>query len=216
MTQSRHVSSESLLLRSLLSPVVSLLYLASAHSNLAFNGLAEAAMAFFWRCAGVLARITLPSLPLLSCPCCRRCAGIVTKLAFKSPAGAVLAFAGVALAFCLHCAGVIACIMLSSLPPALCQHRCHCHAGAFALLCWHCCPRRLCIAASIANWHLPSHEAVATCAGVIASIAPPSLPALCRHCCPHLAGVFALVALASPPSSHPSCLQHHKLASAQS
>ncbi len=117
-----------------MSPVASSLYPALAHSNLAFNGLAKAAMAFFWRCAGVLARIALASLPASSCPCHRHCTSIVTKLAFKGPAGAALAFAGVALAFHPHCAGVIASIVLLSLLPALCQCQCLCHVGAFALV----------------------------------------------------------------------------------
>jgi hypothetical protein len=142
--------------------------------------------------------------------------GVVAKLAFKSPAGAVLAFAGIVLVFCLHCAGVIASIVLLLLLPALRRRHCPCCVGTFALLRWHHCPRRLCVVASIANWHLPSHEAVATCAGVIASIAPSSLLALHRHCHPCCAGIFALVALASLPSSHLHCRQHHKLASVQS
>ncbi len=72
----------------------------------------------FWRCAGVLACIALASLPAWSCLCHRCCAGVVAKLAFESLASAVLVFAGVALAFCLHCAGVIACIVLLLLLPA--------------------------------------------------------------------------------------------------
>jgi hypothetical protein len=89
---------------------------------------------FFWRCAGVLACIALASLSALSCPCCRRCNGVVTKLAFEGPASAALAFASVALAFRPHCAGIIASIVLLSLLLAL---RWHCHpwrAGVFALI----------------------------------------------------------------------------------
>ena len=100
----------------------------------AFNGLAEAAMAFFWRCAGVLARIALALLPASSCPCCRRCTGVVAEMAFEGPAGAALAFAGVALAFCPHCAGVIASIVLLSLLLALHRHHWLRCASAFALL----------------------------------------------------------------------------------
>jgi hypothetical protein len=91
-------------------------------------------MAFFWRCAGVLARIALASLSASSCPCCWCCAGVVAKLAFKGPAGAALAFAGIALAFCLHCAGVIAIIVLLSLLPAFRRHHCPRCVGAFALV----------------------------------------------------------------------------------
>jgi hypothetical protein len=99
-------------------PVASSLYPASAHSDSAFNGLAKAAMAFLQHCAGVLARIALTSLPASSCPCCRRCASVVAKLAFEGPAGGALAFAGIALAFCPHSAGVITSFVLLS----LCRH----------------------------------------------------------------------------------------------
>jgi hypothetical protein len=81
---------------------------------------------------------------------------------------------------------------------------------------WHCCPYRLCIAASITNWRLPRHKTVATHTGVIASIAPLLLPMLHRHHPPCCAGVGALVALALPLLAHPRCRPHHKLASAQS
>jgi hypothetical protein len=134
MTQSRHLAGEASLLRSSLSPVALLLYPASAHSNLAFDGLAKAAMVFFQCCAGILACIALASSPASSCPRCRHCTGIVAKLAFEGPAGAALAFAGVALAFRPHPAGVIASIVLLLLLPALRRH-CHpWHAGVFALI----------------------------------------------------------------------------------
>jgi hypothetical protein len=134
ITQSQHINGEVSLSRSTSPPVALLLYLALAHSILAFHGLAEAAMAFFWRCAGVLARIALASLPASSCPCCRRCAELVAKLAFEGLAGAALAFAGVVLAFRPHCTGVIASIVLLSLLPALHRrHRPHC-MGALALV----------------------------------------------------------------------------------
>ncbi len=48
MMQSQHIAGEALLSRSLLLPMALLLYPASAHSNLAFDGLAKAAMAFFF------------------------------------------------------------------------------------------------------------------------------------------------------------------------
>jgi hypothetical protein len=47
MMQLQHVIGEASLSRSMLSPVALLLYLALAHSNLAFDGLAKATMAFF-------------------------------------------------------------------------------------------------------------------------------------------------------------------------
>jgi hypothetical protein len=124
---------------------------------------------------------------------------------------------------CWHCAGVLAHIVPASLPTLRCCCCRHC-AGVIAivvraplpLLRGHCCPCCLLVATRIANWHLPSHKAVAIRAGVITSIAPSSLPALHRHCCPCRTGVFALVALALLPLSHPRCCQHHELASAQS
>ncbi len=73
----------------------------------------------FWRCAGVLAPIALASLPASSCPCHQHCASVVAKLAFEGPASAALAFAGIALVFFPHRAGVIASIVLLSLLPAL-------------------------------------------------------------------------------------------------
>jgi hypothetical protein len=134
MMQLQHVAGEASLSCSSFLPVALMLYPASAHSDLAFDSLAEASMAFFQCCAGILARIALASLPASSCPCCQHCAGIVAKLAFKGPAGAALAFAGVALAFCPHPAGVIASIVLSLLLPAL-RRRCHPRrVGIFALI----------------------------------------------------------------------------------
>jgi hypothetical protein len=134
MTQLQHVVSEALLWCSTLLPVALLLYPVLAHSNLAFNGLAKAAMAFFWCCAGVLARIALASLPASSCPCHWHCTSVFAELAFEGPAGVVLAFAGIALAFCPHHAGVIASIVLLSLLPVLRRCHCPCHVGAFALV----------------------------------------------------------------------------------
>jgi hypothetical protein len=136
MTQSQHIAGEASLSCSSLSPMALLLYPASAHSNLAFNGLAKAAMAFFQCCAGVLTCIALASLPASSCPCCRRFAGIVAKLAFEGPASAALAFAGVVLAFPPRSAGIIASIVLLLSLLAL-RRRCRpWRAG----LCLHCAP----------------------------------------------------------------------------
>ncbi len=210
-----------------------LLYPESAHSDFGLrrsgrgsNGILLALS----RCpcphrTGVIASIKLFLLLALRWRCCR--------VALQGPAGAAQAFASIALAFCLHPAGVIASIMLLSMSPALCQHHCHvagrfcsCCAGifvpiAFALYqhcnlasaqsqnsrdtclrhcqhraivvagnCRHCCPRHTGIfalvvlvlptsaylrCASITNWHLPSHDAVATCAGE-ASLLRSSLP----------------------------------------
>jgi hypothetical protein len=124
---------------------------------------------------------------------------------------------------CQRCAGILARIVLASLPTLRCLHCWRC-AGIIALvvrallpsLHWHCCPRCLCVAASIANWHLPSHKAVATCIGIITSIEPLLLPELRQHHCPCRAAVFAFVTLALLTLSQPCHRQHHKVASAQS
>jgi hypothetical protein len=113
-----------------------------------------------------------------------------------------------------HCAGIITNIALSLLP-ALLWHHCPRCVGAFALVALALLPCCLRVTTSIANWHLPN-QAVATCAGVIASIAPLSLLASCWHHCPCCVGIFAPVALVLLPLAHPRCRQHHELASAQS
>jgi hypothetical protein len=145
MTQLQHVAREALLLSSLSLPVALLLYPLLVYGNLAFNGLAEAAMVFFWHCAGVLAHIALASLPVSSCPCCQSCAGIVAELAFTGPDNVVLVFAGIALAssptlcwgHCQHRAVVVvAGVASASLPLArghLCSH-CTPLAVVFTLL----------------------------------------------------------------------------------
>jgi hypothetical protein len=163
MMQLRHVVSEALLWCSTLSPVAFSLYPALAHRNLAFDGLAKAAMALFFG-------VALVSLPPLHWHHCQRQAVLVTSIApallpswplkvrpvprWRLPA-LRLCFSRIALASlpascccpcCRRCASVIALVMWALLP----------------LLRWYHCPRCLRIAASIANWH----------AGVIASIAP--------------------------------------------
>ncbi len=203
------VAGEALLLRSLSSPVALLLYPALAHSDLAFDGLAKAAMAFFWRCAGVLARIALASLPASSCPRCRCCTGVVAELAFEGLAGAALAFAGVALALCPHHAGVIASIVLLSLLQALCWRHCPCCVGAFALVALallplspsHC--RQHCKLASAQSrsscdtcWCHCQH-----CAIVVAGVALALLPLSCRHLCHCHAGIAALGTPVLPSAS---------------
>jgi hypothetical protein len=211
MTQSRHVIGEALLWCSMLSPVALLLYPASAHSDLAFDGLAKAAMAFFWRCTGVLARIALASLPASSCPHCRHCASIVAKLAFEGLAGAALAFAGVALAFFLHCAGVISSIVLLSLLPALHQRHHPRHVGPFALVMLALLPslplrcrqhRELASAQSQSSrdtrWRHCQH-----CAIVVAGVVPASLPLSRGRLCLCPTGVASLGIPALPPASQP-------------
>ncbi len=207
----------------MLSPVALLLYPAFAHSDLAFDGLAKAAMAFFWRCAGVFTHIALASLPASSCPCCRRCTSVVAELAFEGPAGTALVFAGIALAFYPHCAGIITSIVLLSLLPVLCWRHCPCHMGTFALVALallpllpSCCHQHLELASaqlqSSCNmrWRHCQHRAI-----VVASVEPESLPLLlgCHH--PRCAGVATLqhtcVAASItnwPPASHDTVVTH--------
>jgi hypothetical protein len=214
MTQLRHVLGEASLWCSTLLLMALLLYTASAYSNLAFNGLVKAAMAFFLHCAGVLAHIALASLPASSCPCCRCCASVVAELAFKGPAGAALAFAGVALTFLPHHAGVIASIVLLSLSPALRRHHCPCHMGAFALVVLASMPlsplgcrqhRELASAQSQSScdtcWRHCQH-----CAIVVVGVAPALLPLSHGRLCPRPAGVAALGIPELPPASQ-TCLR---------
>ncbi len=115
---------------------------------LAFDGLAKAAMAFYWHCAGVLARIALGSLPASSCPCCWCCVGVVAELAFE-----VRPVPRKHLRLCF------ARIPLASLPASCC---CPCHQR---------------------------------CAGIIA--------VLRGRFCPCHAGIFIIIAFASPPALRP-------------
>jgi hypothetical protein len=170
MMQSRHIVGEALLLHSTLSPVALSLYLALAHSDLAFNDLAKAAMAFLRHCAGVLACIALASLPA------SLVAGVAPALLLSWLSKVQPLPRWRLLVLRSH----FACIALASLPALCCHPCCRRCAGVIALiawallrlLCWHHCPPCHCIAASIANWRMPCHKAVATCAGIIASIAP--------------------------------------------
>jgi hypothetical protein len=197
------------LLCSTLLPVALLLYPASAHSDLAFDSLAKAAMAFLRHCAGVLARIALASLPASSCPCCQHCTGVVAELAFKGPSGATLPFSGIALAFCLQCAGIIASFVLSSLSLTLRRSHCPCCMGTYSLVALallplsplrHCQNRKLASAPSRSSrnmrWHHCQH-----CAIVIAGVAPALLPSLCGNLCPCCACVAAFGTPVSPPAS---------------
>jgi urea transporter len=106
----------------------------------AFDGLAKAAMAFLlalrWgpraHCTGVIASVKLSLLLAL----CRRCC----RVDLQGPAGAAQVFAGIALAFCLHPAGVIASIVLLSnrhyagIIAVLRGRFCPCHASIFVLI----------------------------------------------------------------------------------
>jgi hypothetical protein len=117
-------------------------------------------------------------------------ASVVAKLAFESPAGAVLAFAGVALAFCPHCAGVIASIVLLLLLLALCRH--HCPSGIVALVAFVLPPASrtgICLVTKQSQHMLESllasrHHCCRHCAGIVALVARVSLPMLHWRCCP--------------------------------
>jgi hypothetical protein len=129
-------------------------------------------------------------------------------LAFKGLAGAMLAFASIALAFFPHCAGVIASIVLSSLLLAI--HRRHCprHVGAFALvalvllplLLSRCCQHRELASAQSQSsrdtrWRHCQHRAI-----VVAGVVPTSLPSSRGCLCPCPAGVAALGIPVLPPA----------------
>ncbi len=79
--QLQHVASKALLLRLLMLSMALLLYPAPLHHNLAFNGLAKAAMVFWGHCAGVLARLALMSLPALRWRHCQHHAVVVASIA---------------------------------------------------------------------------------------------------------------------------------------
>ncbi len=158
-------------------------------------------------CTGVIASDKLFSLLALRRHCYR--------VALQGLAGAAQAFASVALAFCLHPAGVIASIGLLSMSPALCWHHrrvagrfCCCRAGIFVLIAFSLPPAlRPCVCPDTKQ----SRHTLA------------SLPApLHRHCrqlsallplshgrfCPCSAGVAIL--------GIPMLRPHYKLAAAQS
>ncbi len=157
---------------------------------LAFNVLDEAAMAFYWHRAGVLARIALALLPASSCSRCWHCVGVVAELPFKVRPVLRKRLPVLRLHF--------SSILLASLPASCC---CPCHRhcagvitvlrGAFALVALASLFSSPLPCTSIATLHLPSHETVATRACVIASTVPLLLPAI--------AGIVALVTRAFLP-----------------
>ncbi len=156
-------------------------------------------------CTGVIASVKLFLLLALHRRCCR--------VAFQGPAGAAQAFAGVALAFCLHPAGVIASIMLSSMSLALCRHHCRvagrfcsCCTGIFVLITFALPPAlRPCVCPVtkqsqhvLASLPAPHH---CHCRRLLAL-----LPLSHGYFCPCSAGVTNL--------GIPALRQHHELASA--
>ncbi len=158
-------------------------------------------------CTGIIASVKLFLLLALRRRCCR--------VALQGPAGAAQAFAGVALAFFPHPAGVIASIVLLSMSPALCRHHCRvagclcpCRAGIFVLIAFALPPAlRPCICPvmkqsrhALASLPAPRHR---HCQQLLAL-----LPLSHGHFRPCSAGV------ANP--SIPALRQHHKLAAVQS
>jgi hypothetical protein len=148
-------------------------------------------------------------LPASSCPCCQCCTSVVAELAFEGLAGAALVFAGVALAFCPHCAGAIASIVLLSLSPVLHQQHCPCRVGAFALVALASLPSLP--SPCLQHWELVSAQSRNSCdkrwrhcqhhAIIVAGIAPALLPSSPGHLCPHIAGVATLGIPTLPPAS---------------
>jgi hypothetical protein len=131
MMQLRQVAGEASLLRLSLSPVASLLYPASAHSNLAFYGLAEAVMALFFFC--FFFGVALVSLPALHWRCCQHqavfVAGIAPALLLSWPLKVwpVQCWRLPVLCWCF------ARIALASLPASCCCCCCRCCAGVVVL-----------------------------------------------------------------------------------
>ncbi len=149
--------------------------------------------------AGVFAGAVLVSLPVLRWHLCQHCAGIVALVAQASPPASRWRLQLSSLSLLMSLLSSFSSERLYWAPPASlhlldsslynlsnkaidagCRRRCT-GINAFIawallpLLRWHCCPCCLCIAASITNWHLPSHKAVTTGAGIIASIVPLTL-----------------------------------------
>jgi hypothetical protein len=172
-----------------------------------------------WHRAGVLARITLASLPASHCHCHRRYAAVVPLVARVSPP----CYAGVLALVAPRIAASVSNWCLPSPAAVMTRRRM-----------WRC--RRLLVIADgfvaiPASLHGnlafdgPADAALASLpalrwrpcphvAGIIASILLLSLPALRRCCFSRRAGVFALVLLALSISLHPRCRKHHELASA--
>jgi hypothetical protein len=138
--QLRPIVSEVSLLRSTLSPVALLLYPESAHSDFGLQRSGQGSngvlLALRWcpcaHCTCIIASVKLSLLLAL----CRRCC----QVGLQGPAGAAQVFAGIALAFCLHPAGVITSIVLLSMSPALCWHHCCVAWVLLSLSRQHLCP----------------------------------------------------------------------------
>jgi hypothetical protein len=116
---------------------------------------------------------------------------------------------------CWRCAGVLARLLLASLRVLRCC-RCwhstsdvtHAARASLPLSCWRPLSHWTRVAASIANWHLPSHKGhhrpcLPYVTTSIASWHLPSPNAVApQYPCPHCAGVSAGVALLFSPASH--------------
>jgi hypothetical protein len=215
MTQLQPVVGEVLLSHSTLSPVALLLYPESAHSDFCLQRSGQGSNGILLAlsrcpclyCTGIIASVKLFSLLALRHHCC--------QVALQGLAGVAQAFAGVALAFCPHPAGVIASIVLLSISPALCRHHhcvagpfCPCFAGIFVLITFALPPAlRPCVCPdtkqsqhALASLPAPHHRC---CRQLLAL-----LPLSHRRFCPCSAGVANL----GIPTLHP----HYKLAAAQS
>jgi hypothetical protein len=127
------------------------------------------------RCACVLARIVLVSLPTLRCCRCQHCASVIALVA-RAPLPLL----------CWHCCPPCLCVaasivnwhlpshkavatrvgVIASIAPLLLPElRRHCALVTWVSLPlshWRCCPCHTRVAASITKWYLPSHDAVAT------------------------------------------------------
>jgi hypothetical protein len=154
---------------SLSLPVASLPYPALFHGDLAFDGLADAALASCRHCADVLARIVPASLPALRCCCCRHCIGVIA-LAAQAPLPLLR----------WHCC-----------PRCLLRCRQHCKLASAQSrssrnTCWHHCQHCAVVVAGVAPTLLPSlrRHLCPHCAGVVPLITPTLPPASQTGACP--------------------------------
>jgi hypothetical protein len=125
---------------------------------------------FLWRCAGILARITLVLSPALSCPHCWRCAGVVAEFVFEGPADAGWRVPALFWHPPPHCVGVIDSIALSSSLPASCRHCCPC--------CPHCAPLVLAFALLPSSPYVASLPYPASSTPILCFLSPDALAAM--------------------------------------
>ncbi len=179
--------------------MASLLFLALAHSNLAFDGLAKAAMAFFWLCTGVLARIALTSLPASSCPHHWHCASICRVGLQRSGRGhagvcqyCACVFPALRWRHCQHRAVILVAGNTPASLPSSCGRFCPCCAGIVALVAFPLLPASrtgVCPVTKQSRHTLASLPTSRHCccwrsANIVALVARVSLPLSCWRCCP--------------------------------